>query len=95
MSPQSLENRLTIAIGTWREMVDEPLPKIAAGDPAQQVEALELVLVDRLCSDADRASAREVADRTWELVHDRPDDEPVKRRVVECHQALVALLKEE
>ena len=75
--------------------MDEPLPKLPAATPAAQVEALELVLVERLCASADRTTAREVADRTWELVHDRPDDDPVKRRVVECHQALVELLTEE
>jgi hypothetical protein len=29
--------------------------------------------------------------RTWDLVHDRGDDDPVKRRVVECHEALARL----
>jgi len=32
-----------------------------------------------------------VADRTWDLVHDRPDEDPVKQRVVECHEALARL----
>ena len=36
-------------------------------------------------------TARQVADKTWDLVHDRPDDDPVKRRVVECHEALARL----
>ena len=30
-------------------------------------------------------------DRTWDMVHDRPDDDPVKQRVVECHEALARL----
>ena len=36
-------------------------------------------------------TARDVADKTWDLVHDRADDDPVKRRVVECHEALARL----
>ena len=36
-------------------------------------------------------TARDVADKTWDLVHDRPEDDPVKRRVVECHEALARL----
>jgi len=38
-------------------------------------------------------SAREIADRTWDLVHDRPDSDPVKRRVVECHEALARMTR--
>jgi hypothetical protein len=34
-----------------------------------------------------------VADRTWDLVHDRADDDPVKRRVVECHEALARMTR--
>ena len=36
-------------------------------------------------------TARDVADKTWDLVHDRSDDDPVKRRVVEAHEALARL----
>ena len=32
-----------------------------------------------------------MADKTWDLVHDRADENPVKRRVVECHEALARL----
>ena len=46
----------------------------------------QITLVDRLWQSATAESAREIADRTWDLVHDRPDDDPVKRRVVECHE---------
>ena len=28
---------------------------------------------------------------TWDLVHDRPDGDPVKDRVAECHEELAAL----
>jgi hypothetical protein len=36
-------------------------------------------------------TARDVADKTWDLVHDRQDEDPVKRRVIECHEALARL----
>jgi hypothetical protein len=93
MDPITLRNRLLVATGMWREATGEPLPKMPPGDPADQVEAFELQLVDRLCSDATPETAREVADRTWDLVHDRDDDDPVKRRVVECHEALARMTR--
>ena len=48
-------------------------------------------LIDMLCAQATAETARDVADKTWDLVHDRTDDDPVKRRVVECHEALARL----
>ena len=56
-----------------------------------QIEGFEIALVERLCSEATADTAREVADKTWDLVHDRPDSDPVKRKVVECHEALARL----
>ena len=53
----------------------------------------ELTLVERLWQSATAENAREVADRTWDLVHDRPDEDPVKRRVVECHEALARMTR--
>jgi len=93
MDAITLRNRLLVATSMWRETVDEPLPRLPAGDPVQQLERFELELVSQLCSRATAASARDVADRTWDLVHDRPDSDPVKRRVVECHEALARLVK--
>ena len=89
----ALKNRLAIAASIWREMVEEPLPRLPPGDPAEQVTELELRLVDHLCEEATTGTAREVADRTWELVHDRDDADPVKRRVVECHERLTKLFQ--
>jgi hypothetical protein len=86
-----LRNRLVMATQMWRESTDEPLPRMAPGNPADQIRAFELRLVDLLCAQATPQSARDVADRTWDLVHDRADDDPVKRRVVECHEALARL----
>jgi hypothetical protein len=93
MDPITLRNRLLVATSMWREATGEPLPKMAPGDPADQIQAFELTLVERLCSEATPETAREVADRTWDLVHDRGDDDPVKRRVVECHEALARMTR--
>jgi len=87
----SLRNRLLIATTLWKEAVREPLPKMPPGEPAEQIEAFELQVVERLCQGATPDTAGEVADRTWDLVHDRPDDDVVKQRVVECHEELARL----
>jgi hypothetical protein len=86
-----LRNRLVMATQMWREATDEPLPKMPAGNPADQLTAFELKLIDLLCAQATPKTARDVADKTWDLVHARPDDDAVKRRVVECHEALARL----
>ena len=86
-----LRNRLVMATHMWKEATAEPLPRMDPGDPAEQLSAFELKLVDMLCAHATPAPARDVADKTWDLVHDRPDEDPVKRRVVECHEALARL----
>ena len=91
MDAATLRNRLAIATAMWREATSEPLPRMPPGDPAKQIEAFELQLVDLLCSRATPESARDVADRTWDLVHDRDDGDPVRRRVAECHEALARL----
>ncbi len=91
MAGKTLQNRLVIATGMWRDATDEPLPKLAPAEPAEQIEEFELRLVDMLCRDATPANARDVADRTWDLVQDRPDDDPVKRKVVEAHDTLAKL----
>jgi hypothetical protein len=93
MDPIMLRNRLLIASAMWKEATGEPLPKLAPGDPVDQLQSFELRLVDRLWERATPETAREVADRTWDLVHDRPDADPVKRRVVECHEALARMTR--
>jgi hypothetical protein len=87
----ALRNRLLIATTLWREATDEPLPKLAPGDPLAQIESFELQVVDLLCGNASPETAKRVADKTWDLVHDRAEADPVKRRVVECHEALARL----
>ncbi|MDA8069839.1 MAG: hypothetical protein M0T77_14730 [Actinomycetota bacterium] len=91
MDQIQMRNRLLVATGMWRETIAEPLPKMPPGDPASQIEQFELQLVERLCALATPESAREIADRTWDLVHDRPDSDPVKQRVVACHEALARM----
>lgn len=93
MDPITLRNRLLVATGMWKEATGEALPRLAPGDPADQLEAFELQLVDRLWESATPENAREIADRTWDLVHDRPDDDAVKARVVECHEALARMTR--
>jgi hypothetical protein len=93
MDAITLRNRLLVATTMWRETTREPLPKLEPGDPAAQIEAFELKLVEVLCENATAASARDVADRTWDLVHDRPDTDAVKQRVVSCHEELARLAK--
>ena len=91
MEARSLQNRLLIATTLWREATQDPLPRLEPGDPADQIRQLELLVVDLLCREATRDNAREVADKTWDLVHDRPDEDPVKQRVVECHGRLAEI----
>jgi hypothetical protein len=93
MDPIALRNRLLVATQMWREATGEPLPRLPPGDPVDQIQTFELKLVDRLWETATAETAREVADRTWDLVHDRADSDPVKRRVVECHEALARLTR--
>ena len=91
MDPMVLRNRLVLATAMWKEATDEPLPRMPPGDPESQLEGFELKLVDLLCANATPETARQVADQTWDLVHDRADEDPVKRAVVECHEALARL----
>jgi hypothetical protein len=89
----TMRNRLLVATSMWKETIHEPFPRMPPGDPEEQIQRFEIQLVDRLWQSANAESAREIADRTWDLVHDRPDDDPVKRRVVECHEALARMTR--
>jgi hypothetical protein len=86
-----LRNRLVMATQMWREATGDALPRMPPGNPADQLQAFEMKLVDMLWDQATPQTARDVADKTWDLVHDRADDDPVKRRVIECHEALARL----
>jgi hypothetical protein len=91
VTARTLQNRLLIATALWRDSTDEPLPRLDPGDPADQIQQLELMVVEMLCREATPQSAREVADKTWDLVYDRPEGDPVRQRVVRCHEALARL----
>jgi len=91
MDPVTLRNRLLVATGMWREVTGQSLPRLPPGSPEQQVETFELLLVERLWESATAENAREIADRTWDLVHDRPEADAVRQRVVECHEALARI----
>jgi hypothetical protein len=93
MDQIQLRNRLLVATGMWKEATGEPLPRLEPGNPEDQIQSFELKLVNRLWETATPENAREVADRTWDLVHDRPDRDPVKARVVECHEALARMTR--
>jgi hypothetical protein len=93
MDQITLRNRLLVATGMWKEATGEALPRLEPGEPADQIQEFELKLVNRLWETATAENAREIADRTWDLVHDRPDKDPVKRRVVECHEALARITR--
>jgi len=93
MDAITLRNRLLVATSMWKEATGEPLPRLAPGDPEDQIQSFELQLVNRLCETATPETARDVADRTWDLVHDRPDSDVVKQRVVECHQSLARMTR--
>lgn len=83
-----------MATSLWRDATDEPLPRMPPGDPVAQIEGFELKLVEMLFAAATPETARRVAGQTWDLVHDRPADDPVKQRVVEGHEALARLTAE-
>jgi len=90
-SPAALRNRLVIATSIWREHTDEPLPKLPPGDPAEQIEEFEVRVVELLCNAATPETAKRIADQTWDLVQDRPDEDRVKQHVVDCHEQLAKL----
>ncbi len=94
MDPAALRNRLVMATSLWRDHTEEPLPRMPPGDPREQIEGFELKLVEMMFEQATPDSARRVAEQTWDLVHDRPDSDPVKQRVVEGHEALARLAAE-
>lgn len=91
MDAAAVRNRLLIATSMWREASDEPLPKLPPGDPLEQIQRFELQVVELLFAEATPETARRVAEKTWDLVHDRADDDPVKQRVVKGHEQLARL----
>jgi hypothetical protein len=94
MDPAALRNRLVMATSMWREATEDPLPRMPPGDPVVQIQGFELQLVEMLFTQATSDTARDVAKKTWDLVHDRPDEDPVKQAVVVGHDRLAKLSAE-
>jgi len=95
MDRVALRNRLVVATGLWRETTDEPLPRMPPGNALEQLQGFELQVVELLFGAAAPETARRVAEQTWDMVHDRPDDDPVKQRVVRGHEDLARLVAED
>ena len=91
MDRAALRNRLVVATNLWREATDDPLPRMPPGDPDEQIQGFELRVVELLFAEATPETARRIAEKTWDVVHDRPDDDPVKQRVVTGHEELARL----
>lgn len=91
MDPTAVRNRLLVATGLWRETTEEPLPKLPPGDPLEQIQAFELKVVDLAFTEATPETAKQIADKTWDMVNDRPDGDPVKQRVAEGHEQLARM----
>lgn len=91
MDPAAIRNRLVMATSLWREATDEPLPKMPPGDTLEQLEAFELKVVELLFAEATPETARRAAEKSWDIVHDRADDDVVKQRVVAGHEELARL----
>jgi hypothetical protein len=94
MDPASLRNRLVVATGLWRETTDDPLPRMPPGDALEQIQGFELKVVELAFANATPETARVVAEKTWDIVHDRPDEDPVKQRVVKGHEDLARRVAE-
>jgi hypothetical protein len=80
-----------MATSMWRDATEDPLPKLEPAEPAQQIETFELQVVELLFSEATPETARDVATKTWDLVHDRPEGDPVKARVAQGHEELAKI----
>jgi hypothetical protein len=90
--PIALRNRFAMVKGAWDEHLrGTPFPALGEGTAEQKIERLELALVDEMRSRATPETAEQVADAMWSLVHDRPDSDPVKRRVESHHEELARL----
>lgn len=90
--PIALRNRFAVVKGAWDENLrGVPFPHLGEGTAAEKIERLELALVDTMRDRATPESAEQVADAMWNIVHQRPDDDPVKRRVAKHHEDLARL----
>jgi hypothetical protein len=78
--------------GAWDEhRRNVPFPSLGEGTAEEKIERLELALVDKMAELASPENAEQAADAMWGLVHDRDDNDPVKRRVTKHHDTLARL----
>jgi hypothetical protein len=90
--PIALRNRFAMVKGAWDEHLrGVPKPQLGEGTAEEKIERLELALVDGMRDRATADTAEMTADAMWSLVHDRPDEDPVKRRVTAHHEDLARL----
>ena len=88
----SLRNRFAMVKGAWDEHLrGTPFPALGEGTAEQKIERLELALVDEMRARATPETAEQVADAMWNLVHARPDGDPVKQRVTAHHEELARI----
>ena len=90
--PIALRNRFAMVKGAWDENLrGVPFPALGEGTAEEKIERLELALVDEMYNRASPETAEQAADAMWGLVHDRPDNDAVKRRVTELHEQLARM----
>jgi hypothetical protein len=88
----ALRNRFAMVKGAWDEHLrGVPFPALGEGTAEEKIERLEIALVDEMRNRATPDTAEQAADAMWTLVHARPDDDPVKVRVTQHHEALARL----
>jgi hypothetical protein len=87
-----LRNRFAMVKGAWDDHLrGTPFPALGEGSAEEKIERLELALVDLMRERATPDTAEQAADAMWGLVHSRPDEDPVKRRVTEHHEELARM----
>jgi len=90
--PIQLRNRFAMVKGAWDEHLrGVPFPALGEGTAEEKIERLEIALVDEMRDRATPETAEQAADAMWNLVHSRPDEDPVKRRVIRHHEQLARM----
>ena len=88
----ALRNRFAMVKGAWDDHLrGVPFPPLGEGTAEEKIQRLELALVGEMRDRATPQTAEQAADAMWGLVHDRPDDDPVKRRVTQLHEELARM----
>ena len=88
----ALRNRFAMVKGAWDEHLrGVPFPQLGEGTALEKIERLEIALVDEMRHRASPEKAEQAADAMWTLVHNRPEDDPVRRRVTQHHEDLARM----